>query len=187
MICMSRTPQSSSSTFAFRDVVLPQDLASIRDIAQSTDVFHPWEVDIAVELAEERLTKGAASGYSFLFADCQGSTDGWVCWGEIPCTRGSYDVYWIAVRKSSQGKGLGRQLMLLAEQHIQLQGGRHIYLETSGRPDYLPTRRFYEHCHYRIAAELPDFYATGDAKVIYVKVLDQLPEPSNGSVAAGHS
>ena len=71
---MSRTLEPNSSTFAFRDIVQPQDLASIRDIAQSTEVFHPWEVDIAVELAEERLAKGEASGYSFLFADSNGST-----------------------------------------------------------------------------------------------------------------
>ncbi len=155
-----------------RDEVLPHDPQIIRAIVNSTGFFHPWEVDIAVELAEERLSKGVASGYEFLFADRNGVTEGYVCFGEIPCTRGSYDVYWIAVRKECQGQGLGRQLMLLAESRIQKLAGRRIYLETSGRPDYLPTRTFYDRCQYSIAAELPDFYAPGDSKIIYVKCLD---------------
>ena len=155
-----------------RDEVLPHDPDIIRAIVESTDLFHPWEVNIAVELAEERLSKGVASGYEFLFADCNGSTDGYVCFGEIPCTRGSYDVYWIAVRRECQGQGLGRRLMQLAELRIQQLAGRRIYLETSGRPDYLPTRTFYERCQYTVAAELPDFYAPGDSKIVYVKCLD---------------
>lgn len=162
----------NAAAFTFRSEVLPEDRQQIREIVESTGFFHPWEVEIAVELADERLTKGAASGYEFLFADDQGRTDGYACFGEIPCTRGSYDVYWIAVRRECQGQGLGRRLMQLVEQRIQDLAGRRIYLETSGRSDYLPTRTFYERCQYQLAAELPDFYAPGDAKIIYVKCLD---------------
>jgi hypothetical protein len=46
-----------------------------------------------------------------------------------------------------------------------------VYIETSNRPQYEPTRGFYLRCGYRIDAVLEDFYAAGDAKVIYVKAL----------------
>lgn len=164
---------TNADDFTFRSELRPADCLQIREIVESTGFFHPWEVDIAVELGDERLSKGPASGYEFLFADFHDRTDGYACFGEIPCTRGSYDVYWIAVRRECQGKGLGRRLMQLVEQQIHHLAGRRIYLETSGRSDYLPTRRFYEKCQYQIAAELPDFYAPGDAKVIYVKCLDE--------------
>jgi hypothetical protein len=44
-------------------------------------------------------------------------------------------------------------------------------VETSSRPLYEPTRRFYLACGYRLEAQLEDFYAPGDGKVIFLKVL----------------
>jgi hypothetical protein len=46
-----------------------------------------------------------------------------------------------------------------------------VYVETSGRRDYAPTRAFYERAGYRPEARLADFYAPGDDKWIYVKPL----------------
>ena len=41
----------------------------------------------------------------------------------------------------------------------------------SNRHHYLPTRGFYLRCGYRQEALLKDFYAPGDDKVIYIKLL----------------
>jgi hypothetical protein len=48
---------------------------------------------------------------------------------------------------------------------------RLIVVETAGRPDYRPTRAFYEARGYRRAAVIPDFYAPGDDQLVYVKAL----------------
>ena len=69
---------------------------------------------------------------------------GYTCYGPIALTAGSYDLYWIAVDKSTQGLGLGRTLLEKSEQIIRQEGGRRIYIETSTRPPYAPTRAFYE-------------------------------------------
>jgi len=50
-------------------------------------------------------------------------------------------------------------------------GARRVYADTSARPQYAPTRAFYEASGYAPTAFLEDFYAPGDGKVIYVKVL----------------
>ena len=50
-------------------------------------------------------------------------------------------------------------------------GDTRVYIETSSRDQYDPTRRFYVNSLYSQAALLEDFYAPGDAKVIYFKVL----------------
>jgi ribosomal protein S18 acetylase RimI-like enzyme len=84
---------------------------------------------------------------------------------------GSYDLYWIAVDREHQSRGLGRALVAESERQIAARGGRRIYIETSNRPQYEPTRQFYLRCNYAIAAILPDFYNTGDDKVILVKPL----------------
>ena len=61
--------------------------------------------------------------------------------------------------------------MAAAETHIAARGGRRVYVETSSRAQYEPTRAFYLRCGYRVEATLADFYATGDSKVILIKVL----------------
>jgi ribosomal protein S18 acetylase RimI-like enzyme len=153
------------------EAALPDSLA-IRRIVESTGFFRTDEVDVAVELVDERLAKGDASGYHFIFADRGGQTIGYACYGPIACTVGSYDLFWIAVDQAEQGRGLGRELLTEAERLIQERGGRRIYIETSGRPQYLPTRRFYERCGYHTAAVLPEFYDEGDDKVVLCKKLN---------------
>ncbi len=153
----------------FRCDIGAGDPARIRAIVESTGVFSPVEVHCAVELADERLAKGPASGYHFIFAERGGAAIGYACYGPIALTHGSYDLYWIAVDRAAQGGGLGRMLLEEAERRIRGEGGHRIYIETSTRPPYAPTRGFYERCAYHLEVVLKDFYAPGDGKAIYVK------------------
>lgn len=155
----------------FRDIPRPDDLLHIRELVSGTGYFRPDEVDVAVELVEERLAKSTESGYYFWFADIGGQPAGYVCFGPTPCTIGSFDLYWIAVSRARQSQGLGRKLCAMAEATARNMGGRGMYVETSGKEQYLSTRLFYEKTGYAKAAELPDFYDVGDAKIIYHKPL----------------
>lgn len=155
----------------FRTQVRPGDEAEVRAIVAGTGFFRGDEIEIAAELVRERLERGAGSGYEFIFADTPGGTAGYACFGLIGCTIWSYDLYWIAVAPAAQGAGLGRRLLGEVERRVSSVGGRHLYAETSGTPRYEPTRRFYLSTGFTVAAELPDFYAPGDSKVIFRKVL----------------
>lgn len=126
---------------------------------------------MAVELVDERLVKGPASGYHFVFAEAAGQLLGYACYGPIPATAVSYDLYWIAIRHADRGRGLGRWLLQVTEQRVWQSGGQRIYAETSGRELYRPTRNFYQRNGFRHEATLADFYAPRDDKIIYVKVL----------------
>jgi ribosomal protein S18 acetylase RimI-like enzyme len=159
-----------SQTISFRYEAAPEDRQRVRTLVESTGFFSPSEVGVAVELVEERLAKGAGSGYQFVFAEAGEEFVGYTCYGPIPATAASFDLYWIAVHKGHQRRGLGRFLLGESERRIRAAGGRRIYVDTSDRPQFEPTRRFYESCGYRREAVLPDFYAPGDDKVIYVKV-----------------
>ena len=106
------------------------------------------------------------------FAEIDGVTAGYACYGPIACTVWSYDLYWIAVDPAHQGRGLGRALVEESERLIRDAGGRRVYIETSGKPQYVPTRGFYERCGYRLDVELAEFYGPGDSKVVYVKALE---------------
>ncbi len=155
----------------YRQHIKSSDVEAIASIVQSSGFFSAAELDIAIELAEEKLDLGEDSSYQFLFAEQNGFVIGYACWGFIPATTGSADLYWIAVREDSRGQGLGKKLLLETEKIIRASGGLKIYIETSSREQYQPTRRFYEMRGYQQAAFLEDFYAPGDSKITYLKNL----------------
>jgi ribosomal protein S18 acetylase RimI-like enzyme len=162
----------AAGTLALRDRITPPDIAAVEQLVREAGVFSEAEIELAVSLAEDALAHGAEeSGHHFLLA-CSGERVlGYGCYGPIDGTRGSFDLYWIVVGAAGQGRGLGRRLLAESEARIRARGGRRIYVETSGRRDYEPTRTFYERAGYAAEARLADFYAPGDDKWIYVKAL----------------
>ena len=155
----------------WRYEVTPADVAVIREVTASTGYFHDDEVAVAAELVEERLAKGAASGYEFVLVEGNGRVLGYTTFGPIPCTRSSFDWYWLAVRPELQGFGFGKQLLRQVEARAKAMGGTRLYCETSGRPQYATTRAFYEYMGFTLCELLDDYYDTGDGRVTYVKPL----------------
>ncbi len=155
----------------FRREPDPGDPERIRRLVSQTGFFSPAEVDVAEELVRERLQRGEASGYHFILAEHFGQLAGYACFGPIACTTASYDLFWIAVHPDFQGRGLGRRLLTQAERLIRESGGQRIYVETSQRVQYDSTRAFYDAAGYRLESVLPDFYAPGDGKAVYCKIL----------------
>jgi D-alanine-D-alanine ligase len=149
----------------------PEDHDNVRRLVESTGVFSQVEIDVAVELVDDRLKRGQQSDYHFVFAEEDGRTLGYTCYGPIALTAASYDLYWIAVDKAMQGRKIGGLLLQRTEELIHNLGGRQVYIETSNRPQYEPTRGFYLRCGYHQAALLKDFYGPEDDKVIYEKGL----------------
>lgn len=159
------------TNIVFRTDIRPSDLVAVRTIAESTGFFSEEELDIAVELLEDRMERGRHSEYRFILADLDGRPVGFASYGHIACTLSSYDLYWIAVQDEQRGRGIGKQLMTETERKIVAEGGTRIYVETSSREQYASTRAFYEQGGYVAEAVQKDFYAPGDGKVTYVKTL----------------
>jgi ribosomal protein S18 acetylase RimI-like enzyme len=154
---------------SFRNKVNQEDVKSVETIIRSSGFFREDEVAIACELVEERLKKGIQSGYEFLFAETAGITVAFTCFGMIPCSLVSYDLYWIATSQEYRNKGIGKKILAETEEIVKQAGGRAIYIETSSKPDYEPTRVFYRLNGYKVMAELKDYYDVGDNKLIYAK------------------
>jgi GNAT superfamily N-acetyltransferase len=156
---------------AWREDPIDSDMESVRKIVVSTDFFSREEHQMAVELVQERLLHGKASGYYFIIAETRAGMIGYACFGPIPGTQESFDLYWIAVKSDYRGTGIGKAILARAEQKIQDMGGRRIYVETSSRDLYHPTHIFYGRCGYVKEAALEEFYGPRDDKFILVKVL----------------
>ena len=173
IICMDLTAEDGGSVdleeISYRRDVRTSDRDGVCEIVRSTGFFTPSEVDIAVELVDENLARGQRSGYSFLFAERAGRVLGYACFGPIPGTMSSYDLYWIAAHRLYHRKGIGSLILRRSEVLMAEEGCRRVYVDTSSRLQYAPTRLFYESCGYCRVAFLTDFYAPGDDKIIYCK------------------
>ena len=143
--------------------------APLERLTAATGLFRPDEVAIAVELLDGAL---AGDGdYRFLGAYAEDRLVGYACWGPTPGTEGTFDLYWIVVDPARQGEGVGTRLLRAVEDKLTTDHGRLVVVETSSRPDYAPTRAFYEQRGYTQAARLAGYYAPGDDLVIYLKDL----------------
>ena len=150
----------------------PDDVGAIVGVVEETGVFRPGEVEVAGELVEAAASEGEeASGYYVRVARAEKRVVGYACWGATPCTEGTFDLYWIAVSPSYGRRGVAAALLAEVEQDVISRRGRLLIAETSGTEPYAAARSFYVRTGFREEARIPDFYKSGDDKVIYVKTL----------------
>ncbi len=146
------------------------DRQEIRKILENTRLLTDEEIRVAMSLVDEFLS--GSPDYRFLVAvDEDERVLGYVCYGHTPMTSGTWDIYWIAVSQESQRRGIGSLLLGGAETEIRGEGGKLILIETSAKPSYRSTRKFYEKMRYRITARIAKFYSESDDKLIYCKYL----------------
>ncbi|MCF8298939.1 MAG: GNAT family N-acetyltransferase [Saprospiraceae bacterium] len=153
----------------FRKKLKKSDLAFIREILKSTGFFYDHEIDVSLELAQENLEQGEdKSGYIFIIAENDEKPVAFACYGKNPCTFDSFDLYWIAVHQSQKGLGIGKIMMKMIEEDIKQLGGKNIWIETSSRSIYEPTRMFYVKYGCELVATLPNYYGENDDKVVFL-------------------
>ena len=156
----------------FRTTPEKNDIQRIMDMLVSTNFFYDHEVEIAVELIAERLTKGESSDYHFVFAEVDGVTAAYACYGHIEMTKSCFDLYWLVTHNDFRGKGIGKKLLEETYMEAKKMGCTKIIAETSGREHYAPTQAFYISAGYTLEARISDYYDKGDDKLIYTKRLE---------------
>jgi ribosomal protein S18 acetylase RimI-like enzyme len=144
------------------------DLGALSNILARSGFFTSEEVSVAREILEEGLNNPASS-YNFIVAKSKTQVLGYACYGRIMNTKDRYDLYWLAVEPKLRRLGLGRGLVEKVEEFLKGASGGRIYVQTSGRKLYEPTRYFYKSLGYDQVAELHDYYSPGDSLVIFMK------------------
>ena len=124
-----------------------------------------------VRVAMEMFDAGLGGDYSLLGIESGGVLCGYACFGQAGLTERSWYLYWMCVDPRIQGTGLGRTLERHVADVVRRLGGERLVLETSGRPDYERSRRFYERAGFTVHGRIPDFYKPGDDCLIYCKNL----------------
>jgi len=159
----------------FRNILKQSDVSAVEEILRSSGFFYNSEIEIACELAQKNLDEGAEkSGYIFNIAEIDDQATGFTCYGAVPGTAASFDLYWIAVHQSQRARGIGKILMNMALEDITRKGGKNIWIETSSRAIYESTRQFYLKYGCEKIAELPGFYGPNDDKVIFLIKVNNL-------------
>jgi ribosomal protein S18 acetylase RimI-like enzyme len=146
------------------------DKAPVLGLIRATGFFTADEVGVAEELMDVYLDRPDQKDYGVVVVENdQGAPAGYMTWGPTPLAEDAYDLYWMAVAPSDQGKGRGKELVRWLEAEVGRRNGRVIIIETSSQPKYHGTRQFYIDLGYKEVARIPDFYRAGDDRVIYAK------------------
>jgi ribosomal protein S18 acetylase RimI-like enzyme len=162
------------------------DRAAVKEIITLVGNFNQAEIDCALELIDIFLQVKEQKDYRIaVCGDSKSGVQGFVCWGQIPLTKGSYDIYWIATHPDSQGKGFGRSLIAYVENFIEEEDGRLLFIETSSKESYENSVRFYRRLGFTQTSQIRDFYDVGDDKLIFVKELSRQGDRfANGTMEA---
>jgi ribosomal protein S18 acetylase RimI-like enzyme len=145
------------------------DLTFAKDVIDSTGLFPGEMLD---EMTAPFLTGAAPDELWFVAAD-DGGVRGVIYCAPERMTDGTWNLLLIAVHKREQGKGLGSRMTRHLEQALSERNGRVLIVETSGLPDFDRTRSVYRSLGYVEVARIPEFYAAGEDKIVFWKVLDR--------------
>jgi ribosomal protein S18 acetylase RimI-like enzyme len=143
----------------------------VQSLLQATRVFREDEIAVAMEVLDSYFSRPGQDYTAVGAFSPGGELLGYFVIGPTPCTLGSWDLYWIAVSPVIQRSGVGTALLQEAEGRLTRSGARQVFIETSSRQTYDPTRAFYLSRGYREVARVPDFYDVDDDKVIYAKAI----------------
>jgi ribosomal protein S18 acetylase RimI-like enzyme len=144
------------------------DKPDIMRLLRSTPEFEPEEVPIAEEVLDGSLER-PGEDYQTLVAEKDGTLAGYICFGQTPLTQSVWDIYWMAVSQDCRGQGIGSTMLKKAEEHIKNHAGSLILIETSSKPSYLLTRRFYRKSGYKQVSRIKNYYAPGDHRITFEK------------------
>jgi ribosomal protein S18 acetylase RimI-like enzyme len=152
----------------------PSESTALVSLAESTGIFNPHEAQdllggVLEELHAGRLGRGHQA--HVWVANSTSPVEGWIYVAPTEHADGVWNVWWIGVAPKCQGRGIGDALLKFAEDQAFSAGGRLLLIETSSLPTFDPVRRFYSKRGYAECGRVPDFYADGEAKVIYFKRL----------------
>ncbi len=149
------------------------DRTRLHAMLMEAGVFTPQEIEVAMELIDIVLKDPNQKDYEIhCMVDDQDEAVGYVCYGPVPMTQGTFDLYWIVVDPRLQGQGLGSRLLHFLEEVVRKRKGRMILIDTSSIPSYERSRRFYLRHGFQEVARVPDYYHPGNDRITFCKELE---------------
>jgi ribosomal protein S18 acetylase RimI-like enzyme len=147
-----------------------RDRARLHSMLIEARVFTREEIEVAMELIGIVLEDPNQEDYRI---DCMANDEdqavGYVCYGPVPMTQGTFDLYWIVVDPRCQGQGVGSRLLHFLEEVVREGKGRMILIDTSSVPQYEKAQKFYFRHGFQEVARVPDYYYSGNDRITFCK------------------
>lgn len=143
------------------------DIDRIKVVVSETDLF-------PTEMLDEMMRpffENNESGHIWLIAQSENEIVAFAYCEPERMTEGTFNLLAIGVRKSLQGKGIGKKLTKELEVHLQQRQARILIVETMGTPEFEKTRQFYLKNNYVQEARIREFYEPGGDKIVFLKSL----------------
>lgn len=150
--------------------IAPDDTNALIAIA-NTIGFRSQELEELSQMLADYFSGDSDSDSFWLTDDDNGPVGVAYCEPERMTDR-TWNLLLIAIKPDRQRQGRGATLLRHVEQTLAAGGGRMLLVETSGLPEFDRARAFYAKCGYEEEARIRDFYAAGDDKVVFRKVLN---------------
>ncbi len=152
----------------------PEDRPGLKALLNAQEHFKPEEIKVALELIDIVLAHPSQEDYIIHIAEGPGGKIlGYIGHGKAPLTDAVYDIYWIVVHPAFWNQGVGSSLLRQAEADLRRRRARLLLIETSSQPSYEAPRVFYLRHGYQEQARILDYYAVGDHKLIFGKILSR--------------
>lgn len=161
------------SSIVIRDALNHKDRVPIEKILRESGAFRDPEILVGLELVDETLNPRPDTDYQWFLADQDEKLLGFACFGPVPMTEGTFDLYWIAVDLTARGSGVAKMLDDAVAAKAREQNGRWVLAETSSTEPYAAARKFYARQGYTLVERIPDFYCNGDARWTFGKRIDR--------------
>lgn len=150
---------------------IPEDTTALIALADATGLFPPSALELLRQMLTDSLGGSSDTEHFWITDDDNGPVGVAYCEPERMTDR-TWNLQLIAIHPDRQGQGRGTKLLRYVEQVLMAHDGRLLLVETSGLPNFDRTRAFYVKCGYEEAARIRDFYAMGDDKVVFRKMLN---------------
>lgn len=147
-------------------LTIAADVPALIGVIDETDLFPS-------DMLEEMLAPSPAGQNDAICLTClHGTAPVGLCYSE---PERMADAVWnmraLAILPAVQGNGLGGQLVSHMERVLTATGQRLLIVDTSGTEDFALTRSFYQKAGYEEEARIRDYWAVGDDKVTFCKLL----------------
>lgn len=154
--------------------VSPTDRGALLAVATRTGLFTAEDAEGLLGGVLDGLAAGALAEGSIAFASRSAPpapANGWTYLAPDDHAAGVWNLWWLGVDPAAHGTGAATALLRRAETHALARGGRLMIIETSSLDAQARARRFYTREGYAAVGQVPDFYGTGDDKIIFYRRL----------------
>lgn len=171
-ICLVHTNKIEISPCAMIRNATSEDIVAVLAVVKAIGLFSPEELEGFGGMISEHLGSDEDSDNFWLVDDEAGTLRSAAYFAPEPFSDGVWNLYFIGVHPSEQGKGRGTALIRAVEDTLRNRGERLLLVETSGQDSFAQTRAFYRKNGYDEEARIRDYYKEGDDKIIFRKALN---------------